>query len=71
VSFGLPDITEPPVDIFLLLTKFPQTIFNFSALLLGAIFVPFLILAENTAHAEFERVAFLKSAAKQIDAEGT
>ena len=71
MRFGLPDVAEPPADLSLLLAEFPQAFFKFRALSLGAVFVPIFILAENATHAGFERAAFLKSAAKQIDTERT
>src|SRR5579885_594434 len=61
--FGLPDVTEPPVNLGLFLAELPQALFIFHALALGAIFVPFLILAENAANARFKRTAFFNSAA--------
>ena len=44
MRFRFPDVTEPPVDIGLLLPKFSQAFFKFCVLALGTVVVPLLIL---------------------------
>jgi len=70
MRFGLPNVAEPTVDLSLLLAERAQLLCKLRTLTFGTIFVPLLILAENSADTGFERAAFLKSAAKQIDARG-
>jgi hypothetical protein len=71
MRFRFPYVAKSPIDLGFLLAEISETPFKVRALAFGTIFIPFLILTENTANARLQRPLFLKTTAKEVDAEWT